>query len=1189
MSELIKHSKKVLSAALTVTTIVWSVGLFALAPVTVSAAAGDLVKTAGDPAVYLVDADGVTIHPFPHANVYSSWGFPADFSSVISTDLSGFTVGNDVEFRDGALVRALETPAVYIKSAGKLRPVVSAEVFETLGYSYDNITWLPQSFLDKYTSGSTVTSTTTHPDGTLVKYASSSTVYLVQDGKKREFASSDVRKVNGYANIPVITIPSSETYSDGSKIVVKESSLTVPVGVGSAPSTSNPSQPVGSGLSVSVASDTPQTTTIISTSSANGQALIPLLKLNFTAGSDGAVMVKTLKVERFGVSADEDFDNLYLYEGDSVTKQLSDGVAISSGGIATFNKSTGLFTVAAGTTKSVMVRGDLAYNATAGKTVGFRVASASAVTTDGATVSGSFPANGNLMSTATVGDLGKLTFSNNSTPSAADTSINPDQSDQEIWKTTFTSANQALDIRGLRYSVIGSVQRTDIQNFALYSAGTLVTTVAELNDDFEIVYDLSSNPIEITKGSSKVISVRADIVSGSSRDFYLSFQNQVDVLAFDKNYSVYIEPYTSGSWSIVKPTGTYLIASGSLSISKATDSPNEDLTLDDTNVKLAKYEFRASGEDVKVKNLLVGATTTGMAGLDNVRVLVDGVQVGSTRDIAASSSTTTFTFGSTFIVPAAATSIVEIYGDVKKADGTSYSDGNSIQIELAPGSSNAQRVTSLGSFNAPTSTTQANSLTISTGSLTISKFSGYGDQTLVAGTNNARIGSFVLSSGSAEGATVSSITVALGTYEYGSLTNLWLKDNASGNQLGTTKVTPSASNIFSVNFTIPQSGTKVIDVYANIDSDATDGTITADIDASGTGVSTGNTVDATNVVVQTITVGSGNLYLNNGSHAASANIVAGSTGTEVAEFSFSAENEGFTISKLIVKTENNFASTVSAVKLQYTNEAGTTKTASQVFVPSSTQVYASATFTGLDIYVGKDATSNVKVMLDTVLLSSSGASGANGAVYLDWNEGFKATGKSGTDKTTVGSADVNGNSFYIRKSVPTFTRVNVTGAPTSSSALYKFNVVADAAGNIEIKQMGFLFTTSGVNITAVRLWDTAASIYLTDTGASPNSSGQVYTNVGSANSSDNDVIVVGTSAKTYEVRGTVSGWGDSSDSITISPIQDSTAASTASSASLIGTTYGLVWSDKSVSNHSTTSADWTNGYLIKNLDEAQSF
>ncbi|MBI4134489.1 MAG: hypothetical protein HY471_00050, partial [Candidatus Sungbacteria bacterium] len=271
MSDVIKHSKKVLSVALTITTIVWSVGLFALAPVSVGAVAGDLVKTAGSTTVYLVDADGVTIHPFPHANVYTSWGFPSNFGTVLTTNLSGFTVGNDVEFRDGSLIRALETPAVYVVSGKKLRPVLSASVFETLGYNYDNITWLPQSFLDKYGSaGTMVSSTTSHPNGTLVKYANSSTIYLIQSDQKRPFASTSVLNANGYAGTPVITIPSSETYSDGSQVVVKETASIVPTGVGAAPATTTPpgtTVPVGSGLTVALASDTPGAATVIADSS----------------------------------------------------------------------------------------------------------------------------------------------------------------------------------------------------------------------------------------------------------------------------------------------------------------------------------------------------------------------------------------------------------------------------------------------------------------------------------------------------------------------------------------------------------------------------------------------------------------------------------------------------------------------------------------------------------------------------------------------------------------------------------------------------------------------------------------------------------------------------------------------------------------------------------------------------------
>ena len=1192
MSDVFKHSKLALSVALTVTTIVWSIGLFALLPAKVGAVAGDLVKSAGNPAVYLVDADGVTIHPFPHSNVYSSWGFPANFSSVLTTDLSGFTVGNDVEFRDGSLIRALETPAVYVVTGKKLRPIVSAEVFEALGYNYDNITWLPQSFLDKYgAAGSIVTSTTTHVDGTLVKYASSSSIYLLQNGQKREFASNSVLEANGYGGTPVITIPSSETYSDGSKIVVKETASIVPTGVGSAPDGSTTPPATGSGLSVSLSATNPASATVVTntdTSNGNGQALVPFLKVNFTAGSDGAVSVTGLKFKRIGVSADEDVDTLYLYEGDNIGTALADGASVSSGTV-NFNSTSGLFTVPAGQTKTITLRGDLLYSATSGKTIGFDLTSVSDVTTSAA-VSGSFPLKGNVMSLATATDLGRLSFTNYaSTPSADNTSIDPSQSDQEVWKTTFQSTGQELEIHSIKYTEVGSVQREDINNFRLYHSGTLLATVAEMNSDFEVVFDLSSDPLVISKGSSKVVSLRADIIKGSTREFYFSFQDQNDVIAKDTNFNVFVQPYTLNTWSVIKPDGDWQISSGSLSVSKSTDSPTDDVTVDAINIVLGEWDFRAAGEDIKIKNLDVQANVVGGAngGIDNGKILVNGSQLGSTKDLTEATDVN-FTFGSTFIVPAGETYKVQVVGDVKTTTSTSYSGTETIAISIGAGSSNAQRVTSLGTFNAPSSDVAANTITIAAASLSVFKFSGYANQTVVAGTNNARLGSFVLSPGASEGTDVSSVTVALSSNEAATITNLWLRDVVTGEQIGDTKASPSTSNIFSVNFNIEASGSKVIDLVGNIISGSDDGEWIANIDADGSGAITGNSVSATAANIQTITIGSGSLFLNNGSHPASDIIVAGGTGIEVGEFTFSSQNEDFTITKLNLKTENNFATTTSSVKITYTDKDGQTKTASSIILSSTSQSLSTATFENLAIYVPKDGDVTITVSVDTVLLSSSGASGASGNFDIDWNNGFKATGGSGTNVTTVGSADISGNTFYIRKSKPTFTRVAVTGSnPGGSTPLYKFSVVADSAGNIEIKQLAFDFATSGASISQAYLYYPANQEQITDTKVDVDENYEVELIVGG---NDNDVIIANTSAKTYEVRATVTGWGDTGDSVDTFFVQDTSAGNTASAETIITTdSQNIVWSDRSVSDHSTTSSDWTNGYLLRNMTDVQSF
>ncbi|MDD3531463.1 MAG: hypothetical protein PHV99_02670 [Candidatus Pacebacteria bacterium] len=89
-----------------------------------------------------------------------------------------------------------------------------------------------------------------------------------------------------------------------------------------------------------------------------------------------------------------------------------------------------------------------------------------------------------------------------------------------------------------------------------------------------------------------------------------------------------------------------------------------------------------------------------------------------------------------------------------------------------------------------------------------------------------------------------------------SIANLMLKDNATGAPIAT-KVSPSASNSFSVSLNIPTSGSKVIDVYGDILQNASADAIqlTLDSSTSGTGVSGGSVTSvASPISLQTITV-----------------------------------------------------------------------------------------------------------------------------------------------------------------------------------------------------------------------------------------------------------------------------------------------------------------------------------------------
>jgi len=1171
-----------------------------------TASAGDLIKMSGLSSVYYLAADGKR-YVFPNESTYFSWY--SDFSGVVTipqSELEGYPLGKNVTVRPGTkLVKITTSPKVYaVTSNGTLVAIPDEATAATLYGSTWNkrIIDVSDAFFTNYTISTATVSATAYPAGSLVKFPGSVDVFYINaDSTASKITSEAVMAANRFKMADVITATISKPVS-GADITAAVATLT------DTSSGAGGTIGAGSGLTVALASDTPASATVITNtaSGGNAQAYVPFIKVNFTAAADGDVVIKNLKFKRTGISADTDIDGLYLYDG---ATRLTDASSISSN-YATFNNASGLFTVTRGTTKTITLIGDMNQDATSGKTVGMNIVAAADITTNGAAVSGSFPVAGNLMSTANATDLGLLTLTGyTTTPGAANTSITP-ALDQEVWKFTLGGSNQDLNVEKLKVTAVGSIQLTDLKNFKLVVAGSQVgSTVAAMTTGNIVEFDLSATPLLIPKGQSKTVSMRADIVNGSTRTFYMSFQNQQDIIVKDLGYNVYIEPYADASFSVIKPTGSYnwYIAAGNLTISRSTDSPNAEVAVDATNVTLGIFDFTASGEDMKVQNLNASSTiTTNNNGILNGKIYVNDVQVGTTKNLTTASAAVNFTFGSTFIVKAGTTAKVKIIGDIKKAAGTSYSGVETLTVAIAAGSSNVQSMTSLTTGSYPAADVAGYGLSITSGSLSVTKYSGFGNQTVVAGTNNAKLGSFVVSAGVAEGVAVSSITVNLDAAEYDSatLSRIYITDHAvntcggSAVMLGSAKV-PTSANNFSVSFSLAASSNKVLDLCGDVAAGAKVGPWIATVDADGTGVSTSKAVSASGsgTEIQKITIGTGTLTVTNGSMPDAAIVLAGSTGNYMAQYTFSAANEAFTVDSLKLKVAKAFATSTAGVTIKYTDQAGVAKTANTVLEADDAQTNATATFTGLTIYVPANGDASIGVYVDMTPLTSGGTSGAAGAIILDYNEGFSATGVSGTAVTTPesSSADFTGNTFYNRKSKPTFAKLDA-GTDPVNGAMYKFSVVADNAGNIEIKQLSFTVSTTACDIADMYLYDPSSSATLTTT--SPKSEpattgGAVALLVGDI---DATVLNIGTTAHTYEVRGTVTGYGQAADGLTVAFAQDTQnlANTTAYSAGANGTVIGAaqhynVWSDRSKAAHTTVTTDWTNGYLLKDMTTAQTF
>ena len=111
---------------------------------------------------------------------------------------------------DGTLVQYPDQPEVYLIESGKKRAFVSGEIFVRIGFKWEDIIEIPYS--ETYIDGDPVTG---RLDGTLIKYPDQPGVYLIEFGTKRAFASGQVFEALGFKWDDLIEILENEIYPDG--------------------------------------------------------------------------------------------------------------------------------------------------------------------------------------------------------------------------------------------------------------------------------------------------------------------------------------------------------------------------------------------------------------------------------------------------------------------------------------------------------------------------------------------------------------------------------------------------------------------------------------------------------------------------------------------------------------------------------------------------------------------------------------------------------------------------------------------------------------------------------------------------------------------------------------------------------------------------------------------------------------
>ncbi len=1211
----------------------------------VAPVAGDLIKMTcavgagiNDPCRGVYYYDGAKRYVFPMENIYKTWY--SDFSNIVTispTEIGNIQIGGVVKVRPGTwLVKITTDPKVYAVENGVLRWIDSeARASKLYGAEwYKKVIDLRDDLFPYYTVGAPISSDY-HPVGTLIKYANSSQVYYIDSGNvKRPIASEAAMTANLFQSKFVVT--TDITYADGSSITKKEPSLTNVAGSSVAVATGD--------VTVSLAADTPASSTVVA-----GQAIADLAHFTFTNGGSSEVKITTVNLKRIGVSADSTPSSVYLYEGNS---RLTDAASVSSGNI-NFNDAAGIFTLPAGGSKTIAVKANIA-TGTSGQTVGVKLESAAkVVASPTATIVGTFPINGNIHTVATA-TLATVDFNSSTTPSTATITA---QSNYVMWQNIVTVGNRYVWMKSFKLRQVGSVYNTDLGNFKLFVDGEMVGDMQpSLDSNGYVMWDLSASPKKLETGS-RTIKMVGDILSGANRNFSFSLRTTGDALFVDSEYNQPVLATANSSSFSARTSGTQTIDTGSLTFTKRTDSPSGNVVKDAAGVTLAKFDVKAFGENMKVENLKLRIDETnnvttddddtsgpdGVYTLRNGAIYLDGVQVGSTAAIAgdgdATQAYTEYTFGSSFIVNAGQTRVMEVRADIYDSDTTNDIDASdALQVEIVEGSSNVQRMTSLGYGSYPAAVVEGNDLTVATGSLAVGKNASYSSHTVVVPKYAYKIGSYNISANSTEGATITSVVVDFDSVADAfdasdDITNMYI---VLGSYTSTVKSTiTDTSNTYSTNVAISAGQTLALDIYADIASSAYDGDATADtatssVTVSYTTSSSATSTSASEVSGQTITAGAGSLTIALDGGSPLNRIVAGNqSGVEAARYRFTATNDTYYIDEVdITVSSATVASVINSVDLY----DGSTKlgTAYMVGDDGDSGSNNKASFYGLNVKIDP-APAAAKILTVKYNLAQIGVGGgnsqSNAAAQIDR---VKYHDSAGT--ITTSTTDYNANELYVYKSIPTVNHVDLsnTSALVNGTAtdLYKFTVTASAQGDIALKQ--FILTTTWsdggtvdtLEVESLKLYedgvDVSTNVTIQDqSGNSVESSSGLLEDdedlTVSWDTTKESLISAGTT-KTYLIRGTPQGFrmtgsdtvgdsvsfylaGDTTHNSTKVYLNGTFTAATlwglhtAAAATGSGTLYQFIWSDYSANPHvvnedASSSGDWANSYKVLNLDLA---
>ncbi len=749
----------------------------------------------------------------------------------------------------------------------------------------------------------------------------------------------------------------------------------------------------------------------------SGAAQIPVLNFKVSNGTNQNVWVTGAKFLKTGVVSDSNITNAYLSVGSSIAAQYNS----LSGGMVNF--SGNLFEVPAGQTVDVWLRMDMSTGASNGNTLSFTLANASDITLSTGSVGGSFPINGGNFVTTSVSNpslASVATFAYTGVASTVDAGTMGFRG--AAW--TISVSNSPIKVSNVTLRDTGSNNKgSDTRNFQLMIDGKVVGTAASTDATGKITFDMASNAPVLTTGTH-VMDLFFDVLGTPNRTVKIELQRPYDWVVTDTQYNTNISGGTPSS-SATEVT----VRAGTVTASTNVNTPTGNIAKGSTNVTLAKFDLRASGEAVRIKWLpfkltFTASTTAGVSvSSGNIDSLIgavslvgdDGIQVGTeigtlssctygTAEYATAATSATYicSFGSSssnvnYIIPANTTRVLSLKVEIPTTATSSSIKGSLVAPSGTSGftGSNIEGQVSFQTASAPGGTLDGSALTIIASPFLASQNTGFGAQTYVAGGQMRKLGSYSFSASSAEGIEVSNVTVKTSSDVTSGLKvqNLRVKNGSTEWNYNVPTLAASTAYTFtSPNGVtlIPAGSSITLDVYGDVLSGSSAATYSAPTSITGaTGVgavtrssqtlaTTSAAVSSSNPIYgQNIVVASaGTLTATVDTSTPSAQqIVLGSNGVTLAQFRFTADNnEDIRLDTLRITASTSAGAPATFSNLRFFDGATQVGPTGTSLVASSTSYYTSDFSFGSSMIVPKNTTKTYTLKGDVASFTNSTSS-----------------------------------------------------------------------------------------------------------------------------------------------------------------------------------------------------------------------